>query len=159
MAFNPNDSTVAFVAANGDLGGTAALLMSLADEHQLDRKSIVRTRGGFSVPHALAALVQDPAPPIAFGEQSAPEGWYETELPAVDVEFDEVGRVVLTPEGAEAAIANGAVAVEDPEDDGSRLELDREAVRAWAKEQGHSVADRGALKKSVLDAYAEAHGG
>lgn len=160
MAFNPNDDSVAFVAANGDAGGTATLLLSLADEHEIDRKSIIRTRGGFSVPHALAALLQNPAPPIAPTDQSPPDGWYETEMPTPDVEFDEAGRVVLTAEAVDTAIANGAVFVEDSPTDGEDDDAsspDREKVRAWAKERGLSVADRGALKKSILDAYAEAH--
>ena len=31
--------------------------------------------------------------------------------------------------------------------------LDLAAVRAWAKENGHQVSDRGRLPKAVLDAY------
>lgn len=30
-------------------------------------------------------------------------------------------------------------------------------IRAWAKENGHSVADRGRISKAVQDAYAAAH--
>lgn len=30
---------------------------------------------------------------------------------------------------------------------------DLDAVRAWARENGHAVADRGRIKQSVLDAY------
>jgi hypothetical protein len=32
--------------------------------------------------------------------------------------------------------------------------VDLAAVRAWAKENGHKVSDRGRLPKAVLDAYA-----
>ncbi|MCW2826674.1 MAG: hypothetical protein JWQ67_290 [Marmoricola sp.] len=32
--------------------------------------------------------------------------------------------------------------------------VDLAAVRAWAKENGHQVSDRGRLPKAVLDAYA-----
>ena len=31
--------------------------------------------------------------------------------------------------------------------------VDLAAIRAWAKENGHQVSDRGRLPKSVLDAY------
>lgn len=34
--------------------------------------------------------------------------------------------------------------------------VDLGAVRAWAKEHGHQVADRGRVPKAVLDAYKEA---
>jgi Lsr2 len=35
----------------------------------------------------------------------------------------------------------------------SAASLDLAAVRAWAKENGHQVSDRGRLPKAVLDAY------
>lgn len=34
---------------------------------------------------------------------------------------------------------------------------DLETIRAWAKENGFTVSNRGALKKAVLEAYDEAH--
>lgn len=34
---------------------------------------------------------------------------------------------------------------------------DREVVRAWAKEQGLQVGDRGQLKKDLIEAYRQAH--
>lgn len=44
--------------------------------------------------------------------------------------------------------------VQDEEED---HEPDREEIREWAKENGYKVADVGALKKSVIAAYSEAH--
>ena len=35
----------------------------------------------------------------------------------------------------------------------SAASVDLAAVRAWAKENGHQVSDRGRLPKAVLDAY------
>lgn len=34
---------------------------------------------------------------------------------------------------------------------------DLAAVRAWARENGHTVSDRGRVSKTVLDAYAASH--
>lgn len=30
---------------------------------------------------------------------------------------------------------------------------DLDAIRAWARESGHTVAERGRIKQSVIDAY------
>lgn len=38
----------------------------------------------------------------------------------------------------------------------SDTSVDLAAVRAWAKENGHKVSDRGRLPRSVLDAYSAA---
>jgi hypothetical protein len=35
----------------------------------------------------------------------------------------------------------------------SAASVDLSAIRAWAKENGHQVSDRGRLPKAVLDAY------
>lgn len=35
--------------------------------------------------------------------------------------------------------------------------LDTQAVRNWAREQGHEVSDRGRISASITDAYREAH--
>lgn len=43
---------------------------------------------------------------------------------------------------------------------GSGARGDREhlqAVRAWARDNGHDVSDRGRVSKTLLDAYAAAH--
>lgn len=42
-------------------------------------------------------------------------------------------------------------------DDGQAPEVGREEVRAWAKQAGIAVADKGRLAASVYAAYAEAH--
>ncbi|GAA4521782.1 Lsr2 family protein [Brachybacterium paraconglomeratum] len=35
---------------------------------------------------------------------------------------------------------------------------EREAIRAWARENGHSLAERGRIPKRILAAYGRAHG-
>jgi hypothetical protein len=40
---------------------------------------------------------------------------------------------------------------------GSLLSLDRGAVRAWARQQGLPVAERGRIRADVLEKYAAAH--
>ncbi|MEU9428582.1 histone-like nucleoid-structuring protein Lsr2 [Streptomyces sp. NPDC048342] len=50
-----------------------------------------------------------------------------------------------------AAKAGKPVAVPAATPDGKS---DREKIRAWARRNGHEVADRGALPQKVLDAYA-----
>lgn len=144
---------------NGDAGATASFLLQLADELGIDPRSIRTTRGGFMVPDELLIvdgvqiLDEPPVPLLAVpdgGPKQSPEGWYETELPTPDVEMDEsTGEVFLTTEAFLDELKHGTVVVEP----------DREVVRAWAKDHGLTVADKGALSKAVLSAYAQAHGG
>jgi hypothetical protein len=57
-----------------------------------------------------------------------------------------------------ARAGEATVALYD-EDAAPAREPDREEIRAWARAQGLPVADRGQLKKVVLEAYAAAHEG
>lgn len=44
--------------------------------------------------------------------------------------------------------------------DGGRVRADREqtaAIREWARQNGHTVADKGRIPKAVVDAYHAAH--
>lgn len=177
---------------NGDRGATAAFLMQLADELDIDQRSIRTTRGGFMVPDELLivdgvqVLEEPPVPLLAVpddGPKEPPEGWYDIELPTPDVELDEpTGQVFLTTEAFLHELKHGTVVVEDvtppvtlgtqesigPLGDEVRAqnaayepesgeEADRETIRAWAKSQGIEVADKGALKRSVLTAFEIAH--
>ncbi|MEJ5946142.1 Lsr2 family protein [Pseudokineococcus basanitobsidens] len=40
---------------------------------------------------------------------------------------------------------------------GGTKRADLDDVRAWARDNGHTVADRGRVKQSILDAYDAAH--
>lgn len=168
-----------FVPNGENQGVTATWLLHTADENDIDRRSIKTTRGGFNVPDALAAalglaepVVMVPEIPVEARYIDPPDGWYETPLPKVDVQIDAEGRVVLTAEAAEREIAEGTVVVEPTQNSAdfsdepvvtavqvvtTITEVDREVVRAWAKDQGLFVAEKGALKKSVLEAYAASH--
>lgn len=146
-----------FVPNGESQGLTATWLLHSADENDIDRRSIKTTRGGFNIPDDLAAAIgyapkvaesEAPAPPVpavtlpAAEDKTPPAGWDEPQ-PTPDVVVGSDGKIYLTDEAAarEAAPA----------------EMDREVVRAWAKEQGLNPAQKGALKKSVMDQYAAAH--
>lgn len=174
-----------FVPNGESQGLTATWLLHTADENGLDRRSIKTTRGGFNVPDELAACLSGekavPAPPVEVAQVEMPEvgSQFIPELPRVDVQFDAGGRIVLTDEAAEREITEGSVVIEtDPAfadlisevaaareselnsaDFSDEPVVDREVVRAWAKANGHEPAEKGALKKSVMEAYAAEHQG
>lgn len=151
--------TVFVPAGPFEQGNVATWLLYSADENDIDRRSIKTTRGGFNIPDELAAAIgivpevgpvvvaAAPVPEVPASEEpkTPPPGW-EDPLPAPDVEFVD-GKVYLTEEAQERE-AEPAEAEQ----------ADREDIRAWAKENGYNPAEKGALKKSVLEAYAAAHG-
>jgi hypothetical protein len=127
-------------------GDFAAFVFAVIDEQGFDRKRDISTvRGGFEIsPRLWAALHPDEKrtiePPLT--------GQIQVEPPPAPAEEpanapDEEPAAPLTPDHIEGAPASHNV--------------DRETVRAWAKEQGIEVAERGQLKKSVLEAYDAAH--
>lgn len=172
-----------FVPNGEGQGLTATWLLYTADENGIDRRSIKTTKGGFNVPDELAACLTGqasvPAPPLDAAETEMPEvgSRFVPELPDSHVVTGDDGKVYLTDEGLLAALADGTVIVEtDPAfteliaevatareselnsaDFNDEPVVDREVIREWAKEQGLNPAAKGALKKSVLDAYAQAH--
>lgn len=162
---------MAFVAyMDGDRGATAALLLALADEQGINRRSIRTTRGGFFVPDELLVVdgvqvvSEPPVPLLAVPDEpkTPPPGWDDA-LPTPDVEFDqETGKVFLTTEAFLDELKYGTVVYAPEQSDADFSDehvVDREVVRAWAKRNRLPVADRGALKRSVIDAYLAAHRG
>lgn len=109
-------------------GELASLLLAMADEAGIDRREIKRARTGYLVPRALV------------------------EGKLVEIEPEEVPVQVAPPASAP---------VDPPKVEPVRIteadEPDRETVRAWARENGFEVADKGQLKKSVYAAYEAAH--
>jgi hypothetical protein len=69
------------------------------------------------------------------------------------------GSATRTRRGQKTARKTGAPAV--TAGSGPRAQpLDREqtaAIRAWARQNGHQVSDRGRIAKSVVDAFQAAH--
>ena len=51
----------------------------------------------------------------------------------------------ITPAASSSASSNGSV------------RIDRSAVREWARQNGHELADRGRIPTAVLDAYRQAN--
>lgn len=145
-----------FVPNGESQGQTATWLIATANESGVDRRSIETVIGGFLVPDELAAhLNPDLAPSVPVIENPVvdlPEVGSEfvPELPVPDVEIGADGKVYLTEEAAAREQSDGTLVVE--------VEVDREAVRAWAKEQGLNPAEKGALKKEVYASFRAAHG-
>jgi len=138
-----------FVAATADeYGTTAALLLQMTKDAGLHVREVRTVRGGFEVPDVVSSQLVEPSVPAvpavtssatssATGPTKTPPPGWDDPLPPVDVEFKPDGRVVLT-EAKQAEIA---------------AEPDREEIRAWAKEHGHKVADKGRLPNRVIEAY------
>ncbi len=158
-----------FVPNGQNQGITATWLLYSADENDIDRRSIKTTRGGFNIPDELAeamGLVETSnvsfvaavpeVPEITKPEpevKTPPPGW-DDPLPEPDVYLDADGKVYLTDD---AQARETGEEPEAPSVEHVAEEVDREDIRAWAKEQGFQVAERGALKKAVIEAYHEAH--
>lgn len=158
-----------FVPNGENQGITATWLLHSADEADIDRRLIKTTRGGFNVPDELAVaigyleqsgpfVVAVPEVPAitdpATEEKTPPPGW-DDPLPTPDVYLDADGKVYLTDEAqlretGEEPITPAVEHVATPD-------VDREAIRAWAKDNGLKPAGKGALKKATLDAYHAAH--
>lgn len=41
---------------------------------------------------------------------------------------------------------------------GDASPLDTQSIRAWARDAGHEVSDRGRISASIIEAYKDAHG-
>lgn len=65
--------------------------------------------------------------------------------------FAELGDK-LTP-FLDKARAMGSVSSSAPRSKSKRAGFDPNEVRAWARENGYEVADRGRIKREILDAY------
>jgi hypothetical protein len=154
-----------FVGHGGSPGQTAAWLLASADENDIDRRSIKTTRGGFNIPDELAAAIglvledrpapvvaAQPVPEIVVTEEKTPPPGWDDPLPEPDVAFGPDGKVYLKSATLEREIAE-AINEELVEQPAEAQEVDREVIRAWAKDNGLQVAEKGALKKSVLDAF------
>lgn len=144
-------SFVAADAAHPDYGNLASLLLAVNEELGYHVREVRTVPGGFEVPDAVhAQLEPDFTPDVPAvapsGEKLPPPAWWSEPEPEVDVTFED-GKYYAAPTfeaEVEAAVAAG--------------EPDREAVRAWARENGHEVADKGQLKKVIYEAYAAAQG-
>jgi hypothetical protein len=76
---------------------------------------------------------------------------YEVDLS--DTHRDELLRVLAPYIDAEHRVRGGRRTVRSSAGAGE----DRAAVRAWARENGHEIPDRGRIPTSVLEAYSSAH--
>ncbi|WP_299039677.1 Lsr2 family protein [uncultured Pseudokineococcus sp.] len=65
-------------------------------------------------------------------------------------EWIESARKTTASRGAASSRANATRS-------GGTKRADLDDVRAWARDNGHTVADRGRVKQSILDAYDAAH--
>lgn len=68
-------------------------------------------------------------------------------------------RDVLTPyiKAGRPIAGNGVRTTTRPRSGAKSGRVDLAAVRAWAKDNGHTVSDRGRVPGSVLEAYDAAH--
>jgi hypothetical protein len=70
---------------------------------------------------------------------------------SIEESFAEWMKAARKTAGARGAASPRAGAVRSGGGGAKRTDLD--AVRAWARDNGHAVADRGRVKQSVLEAY------
>lgn len=158
-------SEFTFVPATAaDRGEIASYLLALAAEKNLPADVVRKTFGGYNVP---AGLVEDgeftPVAPVA-GKGDVTEdapAWYFDAGRPVDVEYGDDGTIVVKAEVAEAIAEEFGTTVEALNESFSPEDVpvldDREVVREWAKANGYNPAEKGALKKAVIEAYQQAH--
>jgi len=94
---------------------------------------------------------------VTFGFQGAT---YEIDLndehaASIEESFAEWIKAARKSAGPRGAASSRATAARGGGGGTKRTDLDD--VRAWARDNGHTVADRGRIKQSVLDAYDAAH--
>lgn len=158
-------------ASSEEYGEVASYLLAIADERGFDRKLIRTTFQGFEVPEGML-LDNEYEPSVPDGVKDvtadAPE-WFLKEDRPVDVVQDADGSIYLKEDVAHALAEEFDTTVEDinkqfdldeleSKDDAEEdHEPDREEIREWAKENGYNPAEKGALKKAVIEAYNEAH--
>lgn len=156
-------------AGDPSYGETAALLLALTAEMGFHVREVKTVTGGFEVPDDVWRAMDPQAVPIMQPSlKTAPPGW-DDPLPEVDIEVGEDGKVYASVQeelnarydAENAALAEAGVETTGgtwagtPELNGpvEESETDRESIRAWARENGHDVADKGRLKQTVIDAY------
>lgn len=148
-----------FVAARAhhkEYGETASLILQMAAEMDISKFEIFTVPGGFQVPDAISDIlnpaadlsptVPSPEPSGASGE---PPAWWGQELEVAGVEVDAEGKVYVKALRAEPVLTDHdeiteamlAPVAKDPE------------IRAWAERNGFTVAPKGRIAKSVLDAF------
>lgn len=118
---------------HAEYGETASLLLQMAEELGYDVQTVRTVAGGFSVPDEISDALK-PVPP---------ESWSEP-LPVVDVEYGEDGTVYLT---TEAFIKS----LDEPVDETRTASLTE--IREWAKTAGFTVADKGRISATIVEAY------
>ena len=156
MAFVPSDPS------QSTYGELASLLLQMTDEMGLHVWTVRTVPGGFEVHDDVAAVLNGEkiftkdlgeAVAILNAGKTPPPSWSQP-LDKVDVEYNpEDGKyyaVIETPDSPPVDEERVQTAIDAPE-------VHRETIRAWAKENGYEVADKGQLKQSVIDAYYAAH--
>lgn len=152
-----------FVPDGENRGYTASWLLASAGENEVDHRLIRTTRGGFYIPDELALVlglaeveqkdalaavpgqIHHSAPaPIPASTQLDPPDWWDSPHPKPDVVLGDDGKVYLTDDALGRIVEESQPKAE---------ETDREVIRAWAKANGLNPAERGALKKSVVEEY------
>lgn len=136
-------------ASNDEKGETASYLIALAKEQGYDHKLIRTDNHGFLVPSewnfgADEIGEQEIVPFIVLENDIRADGPESPQRqPDVQVTVDAEGNLYLASLEVEAE-AEAAIVSELPY---------REQVRAWAKENGYEVGERGAIKKDYYTWY------
>lgn len=141
-------------ASMAEQGETATLLLAMAQEAGLHPWAVRTVPGGFEVPDSISSQLEAPR---LINEGKTPPSWWSEPLAPVDVEFEPDGTVTLNAEARAAmvdAIVNPVARAVQAD---IVQEAPREVMRAWAKANGHDVADQGKLKLAVIEAYYLAH--
>lgn len=119
-----------------DRGATAALLLAMAEELGLPVTVVKRARDGYLVPAVIADQLYSATEP-------------KVEEPKVEAPKVET----IEPKVIEVE----APKVETEHDHEDEPEVDRETIRAWAKDTGREVADKGRLSKALIAEYMDEH--
>lgn len=136
------------VASDEEYGYTATLLLQMTTDAGYHVREVKTGIGGFWVPDEISDQLCVPVPAMPAVRPTIapvpPPGWDEP-LPTVDVTYDATdGNYYVAPE---------ALVEEAPPAPKPTKAPDRESIRAWAKENGHDVADFGRLPIAVIEAY------
>ncbi len=157
-----------------EYGETAALLLQMAAEMNINKWDIKTVPGGFSVPDVISDVLNPtaqmhPDVPDVAAPTGAPPTWWDEPQQTSDVEVDAEGKVYLkeTPvEFVEAPVEviHGTLELsaeffQPPVHLDTRMTAGPSPVakdadiRSWAEENGIKVAAKGRLAQSVVDAY------
>jgi len=96
---------------------------------------------------------------LTFGFQGAT---YEIDLndehaASIEESFAEWIKAARKSAGPRGAASSRATATRGGGGGGGAKRTDLDEVRAWARDNGHTVAERGRIKQAVLDAYDAVH--